>query len=203
MIQRIVLATANPDKAREIAEALAEEPFELVARPADVAEVEESGSTLVANARLKAEALCAATGLPALADDTGLEVDSLGGQPGVWSARYAGEDASYADNVAKLITEMAAARRNARTARFRTVVALRYPDGRTLTASGTVEGVIADDPRGTNGFGYDPVFVPAGGGGRTFAEMSSESKHRLSHRGRALRALAAQLREAASADEEG
>ena len=197
MITRVVLATANPDKAREIVAALADLDLEIVPRPDDVPEVDETGTTLEANARLKAEALCAATGLPALADDTGLEVDALGGAPGVYSARYAGEDASYADNVNHLIAEMLKAKRNARTARFRTVLVVAWPDGHELVVDGTVEGVIADEPCGSRGFGYDPVFVPAGGGGRTFAEMELNEKQQLSHRGRALRALAVRLREAA------
>ena len=194
--RRIVLATANPDKAREIVDALAGLDLELVPRPVSVPDVDETGSTLLENARLKACALRDATGEDALADDTGLEVDALGGAPGVWSARYAGEDATYADNVDKLVTEMAAARRNARTARFRTVVVLARTDGSELVVDGVAEGVIADEPRGSEGFGYDPVFVPAGGRGRTFAEMTLAEKQALSHRGRALRALATRLREA-------
>ncbi len=196
MTRRIVVATANPDKAREIEDALAGLDLELIPRPASVPDVEETGTTLLANARLKAEALRDATGEDALADDTGLEVDSLGGAPGVWSARYAGEDATYADNVEKLVTEMAKAMRNARTARFRTVLVLAGADGSEVTVDGVAEGVIADAPRGTEGFGYDAVFVPAGGRGRTFAEMTLAEKQSLSHRGRALRALAARLREA-------
>ena len=196
MTRRIVLATANPDKAREMADALSGLDLELIPRPTSVPDVEETGVTLLANARLKAEALRDATGEDALADDTGLEVDALGGAPGVWSARYAGEDATYADNVEKLVSEMAKAMRNARTARFRTVLVLAGADGSELTVDGVAEGVIADAPRGTEGFGYDPVFVPAGGGGRTFAEMTLAEKQRLSHRGRALRALAVRLREA-------
>ena len=198
MTERIVLATANPDKAREILDALTGLPVELVPRPDSVPDVAETGETLLDNARLKAHALRDATGLAALADDTGLEVDALGGDPGVRSARYAGEAATYADNVGALVAAMAEARRNARTARFRTVLVLARPDGSELVATGTVEGVIADEPRGESGFGYDPVFVPAGGRGRTFAEMTLAEKQRLSHRGRALRALAAQLREAAA-----
>ncbi len=194
--RRIVLATANPDKAREIVDALAGLDLELVPRPVSVPDVDETGSTLLENARLKACALRDATGEDALADDTGLEVDALGGAPGVWSARYAGEDATYADNVDKLVTEMAAARRNARTARFRTVLVLARTDGSELVVDGVAEGVIADEPRGSEGFGYDPVFVPAGGRGRTFAEMTLAEKQALSHRGRALRALATRLREA-------
>src|SRR4051812_46049033 len=198
MTRRIVLATANPDKAREILDALSGLDLELLDRPVSVPEVEETGTTLLENARLKAHALRDATGEDALADDTGLEVDALGGAPGVWSARYAGEDATYADNVHKLVAEMEAARRNARTARFRTVLVLAGADGSELVAEGVVEGVIADAPRGNEGFGYDPVFVPAGGRGRSFAEMNLAEKQALSHRGRALRALAARLREAAA-----
>jgi XTP/dITP diphosphohydrolase len=196
MRRQVILATANPDKAREIVDALADLDIEVMPRPASVPEVDETGTTLLDNARLKAEAVRAATGHDALADDTGLEVDALGGAPGVWSARYAGEDATYADNVEKLVAEMAAARRNARTARFRTVVVLAGADGSELAVDGVAEGVIADAPRGARGFGYDAVFVPAGGRGRTFAEMSLAEKQALSHRGQALRALAARLREA-------
>jgi XTP/dITP diphosphohydrolase len=194
--RRVVLATANPDKAREIVDALAGFGLELVPRPASVPDVDETGATLLENARLKAYALRDATGEDALADDTGLEVDALGGAPGVWSARYAGEDATYSDNVEKLVREMDAARRNARTARLRTVLVLARADGTELSVDGVAEGVIADEPRGKEGFGYDPVFVPAGGGGRTFAEMTMAEKQSLSHRGRALRALAVRLREA-------
>ena len=195
MTRRVVVATANPDKAREIEAALADQGFELIPRPAEVPDVDETGDTLLANARLKALALCAATGVAALADDTGLEVDALGGAPGVFSARYAGPDATYSDNVAHLLRAMEAARRNARTARFRTVVVLARPDGTEVVAEGVVEGVIANAPTGSAGFGYDPVFLPAGGGGRTFAEMSLAEKEQISHRGRALRAMARQLRE--------
>lgn len=203
MTERVVLATANPDKAREISAALADHGLDLVPRPEDVPEVEETGATLLANARLKAQALAAATGLAALADDTGLEVDALGGAPGVFSARYAGPEATYSDNVEHLLRAMAEARRNARTARFRTVLVLSRPDGSELVADGVVEGVIAEAPRGTNGFGYDPVFVPAGGTGRTFAEMTLAEKQAISHRGRALRAMAARLRESVLDPDEG
>jgi XTP/dITP diphosphohydrolase len=197
-VTRLVLATANPDKAREIHEVVeaAGLSLELVPRPADVPDVDETADTLLGNARLKAEALRDATGLPALGDDTGLEVDALGGAPGVRTARFAGEDASYTDNVAKLLADVAAVHRASRTARFRTVVVVAWPDGTETVADGTVEGVITDEPRGDGGFGYDPVFAPAGGKGQTFAELPAEKKHAISHRGRALRALAARLREA-------
>jgi XTP/dITP diphosphohydrolase len=195
---RLVVATGNADKAREIRAVLdhAGADVELLPRPEDVPEVEETGTTLEANARLKAEALRDATGLAALGEDTGLEVDALGGAPGVYSARFAGEDATYADNVHKLLRGMDAVHRASRTARFRTAVVLAFPDGRELTAEGVVEGVIPETARGTGGFGYDAVFAPAGAGGRTFAELDPDHKHAISHRGRALRALAVLLREA-------
>jgi XTP/dITP diphosphohydrolase len=158
-----------------------------------VADVDETGDTLEENARLKAWALVNATGLPAVADDTGLEVDALDGAPGVYSARYAGEHATYADNVQKLWEAMIGAA--TRTARFRTVALAAFPDGAEVIGHGVVEGVIADKPRGDNGFGYDPLFIPAGGDGRTFAEMTRAEKERVSHRGRAFRALAAGLRD--------
>jgi XTP/dITP diphosphohydrolase len=187
---RLVLASANPDKAAEI-QAILGAHVELRPRPSDVPDVVEDGETLLDNARLKARALAASTGEPAVADDTGLEVDALGGDPGVRSARYAGEHASYADNVAKLLDALAG--RGDRRARFRTVALVAFPDGREVVADGVVEGRIAGAPRGDGGFGYDPVFVPDDGDGRTFAEMDAAEKHALSHRGRAFRALAARL----------
>jgi XTP/dITP diphosphohydrolase len=190
---RLVLATANPDKAAEIQAVLARSGVELLPRPEGLADVEETGETLEDNARLKARALVRATGLPAVADDTGLLVDALGGAPGVFSARYAGEGATYADNVAKLLAELAGVAPGARTARFETVALACWPDGREILARGAVEGVITIEPRGTAGFGYDPVFVPTEGDGRTFAQMAPEEKHALSHRGRAFRALAGEL----------
>jgi XTP/dITP diphosphohydrolase len=201
---RLVLATANPDKAEEIRAVLhdAGVDVELVPRPGDVPEVDETGSTLEDNARLKAVALCEATGLPAVADDTGLAVDALGGAPGVCSARYAGDDASYADNVAKLLRELGDRPREARTARFTTVALAHWPDGREVAAIGDVEGEIAATPRGAGGFGYDPVFVPVEGDGRTFAEMSADEKHRVSHRGRAFRTLADGLKMVLTLDPE-
>jgi XTP/dITP diphosphohydrolase len=189
---RFVLATANPDKAAEIRAVLLDAGLdvELVPRPDDVPEVEETGTTLEDNARLKAVALCEATGLPAVADDTGLEVDALGGAPGVYSARYAGDDATYADNVEKLLRELDGVEASARTARFSTVALAHWPDGREVAAIGDVEGLIATEARGGAGFGYDPLFVPSQGDGRTFAEMSADEKHSVSHRGRAFRTLA-------------
>lgn len=188
---KFILATANRDKAAEIAAILGGD-VELVARPDDVPEVEETGTTLVDNARLKAAALCEATGLAAVADDTGLEVDALDGAPGVYSSRFAGPDATYADNVAKLLADLDG--RTSRSARFRTVAIAVFPDGQEVLAEGTVDGHIAEEARGDAGFGYDPVFVPDEGDGRTFAEMTPAEKHAVSHRGRAFRALAANLR---------
>jgi XTP/dITP diphosphohydrolase len=139
----------------------------------------------------------AATGLPAVADDTGLEVDALGGAPGVFTARYAGESATYADNVTKLLHELAARPDDGgeRRARFKTVALVAFPDGSEVWAEGVMEGIIATEARGGHGFGYDPVFEPAGGEGRTFAEMAPAEKDAVSHRGRAFRALATRLAE--------
>jgi len=195
---RLVLATANADKAREIVAIVADTAggaIELRSRPADVGDVDETGDTLEENARLKARALVAATGSPAIADDTGLEVDALGGAPGVYSARFAGEQASYADNVDKLLAELAAvgATGEERRARFRTVAIACFPHSADIVAHGVVEGVIAESRRGGGGFGYDPVFVPDDGGGRTYAEMTLGQKSALSHRGKAFRALATGL----------
>jgi XTP/dITP diphosphohydrolase len=189
---RFVLATANPDKAAEIDAVLTGSglPLELVARPPEIPEVEETGQTLEDNARLKAVAICEATGTAAIADDTGLEVDALGGAPGVRSARYAGPDATDADNVARLVDVLAGVPSQKRSARFTTVAVARWPSGLEVAAIGSVEGAIIDTPRGDHGFGYDPVFVPSEGDGRTFAEMTAAEKHLLSHRGQAFRTLA-------------
>jgi XTP/dITP diphosphohydrolase len=200
---RFVLATANPDKATEIADVLrdAGAPIELVERPPDLPDVDETGATLEENARLKATELSTWTGLPAIADDTGLEVDALGGAPGVLSARFAGAEATYAENVRLLLERLANVPDGRRAARFSTVAIARWPDGREVAALGSVEGTISKDVRGAGGFGYDPVFVPAEGDGRTFAEMSAAEKHACSHRGRAFRTLADGLRVVAELDE--
>jgi XTP/dITP diphosphohydrolase len=155
----------------------------------------EDAEDFVGNARTKAVALHVATGEAALADDSGLEVDGLDGAPGVRSARYAGEHATDADNVSKLREALASLPEGdpGRRARFRCAVVLVTDDVEELVAEGAVEGRIVDAPRGDGGFGYDPVFVPDDGDGRTFAEMTSEEKHALSHRGRALAALGAAL----------
>jgi XTP/dITP diphosphohydrolase len=189
---RFVLATANADKAREIQDLVAGTglPIELLTRPGDLPTVDEDRETLEDNARLKARSVRDATGEAAIADDTGLEVDALGGAPGVRSARFAGPHATDRDNVALLLERLRDVPLEERRARFVTVAVASFPDGRELAAIGTVEGTIASQPRGDSGFGYDPVFMADPGDGRTFAEMSPEEKHRCSHRARAFRTLA-------------
>ena len=188
---RLVMASANAHKAIEIAEILTDHDIE--PRPTGMGEVVESEETLEGNARLKAEAVCAATGTPAVADDTGLEVDALGGLPGVRSARFAGDSATDEENLVKLLNELRKVPDSDRTARFRTVAMVVFPDGDAVSADGVVEGVIAVQPSGSGGFGYDSVFVPNEGGGLTFAEMEPERKNIISHRGRAFRLLATML----------
>jgi XTP/dITP diphosphohydrolase len=188
---KLVLATANPDKAVEIVDILGSR-FTLLPRPPEVGEVDETGATLEENARLKAVALVEATGEAAVADDTGLFVDALDGAPG-YSSRYAGEHATYADNVQKLLAAISSVPEGRRSARFVTVALARFPDGSEVAAEGVMEGSIGLSARGANGFGYDPVFVPAGADGRTYAEMSTAEKDAISHRGRAFRALADRL----------
>lgn len=191
-LARLVCASANPDKVAEMA-AILDGVVELLPRPSDVPDVVEDADTLTGNARLKAVAICDATGLAAVADDTGLEVSALGGAPGVRSARYAGDDCSYADNRAKLVRELDGVAD--RRAAFRTCALVRWPDGDELAVDGVCTGTILDAERGDRGFGYDALFVPDDGDGRTFAEMSEAEKHAISHRGRALRALLAALSE--------
>jgi XTP/dITP diphosphohydrolase len=191
----LVCASANPDKVAEIAEILNAAGVVLLARPAHVPDVVEDAETLIGNARLKAIAIANATGKPAVADDTGLFVDVLNGAPGVHTARYAGIDATYADNRAKLVAALDGVPDATRGAAFRSVAFVAWPDGRELSVEGVCLGHIASSERGTGGFGYDPVFVPLDGDGRTFAEMGDDEKHALSHRGRAFRALAIALAE--------
>ena len=190
MTIKLVLATANRDKAKELAALL--EGFDVVPRPAELPDLEETEDTLEGNARLKAAAVMAATGEPAVADDTGLEVDALGGRPGVFAARYAGPGATYADNVAKLLGELEGVPPEGRRARFHTVAVALFPDGREIIAEGWVQGTVANGPRGEGGFGYDPVFVPAGET-RTVAELGDAWKSSHSHRAQAARALEARL----------
>lgn len=191
-----VLASANKDKAAEIVAIVrdvAGDSVVLLPRPESVPDVEETGETLEENALLKAVALTEATGVASMADDTGLFVDALDGAPGVYSARYSGDHATYASNVAKLLAELervGASKEEERSARFVTVAVANFPDGTRLVAEGETQGRIALVASGTQGFGYDPVFIPDPGDGRTYAEMSAAEKHALSHRGKAFRALA-------------
>jgi XTP/dITP diphosphohydrolase len=186
-VSTFVLATANPDKVVEIRSLLGSLDITLLDRPLTVPEVDEDGETLEDNALLKARALVEATGHAAIADDTGLFVDALDGQPGVLSARYAGEGASYADNVDKMLAALGTTTH--RTATFRTVAAVAYPDGSWFVVDGELRGNIATSARGSGGFGYDPIFEPEGLHGRTLAELSPGEKDALSHRGNAFRAL--------------
>jgi len=182
----VVVASKNPDKIAEMAAVLGSIDPPIVVIPGHVwDDVDETEDTLEGNALLKARAVVAATGHAAVADDTGLEVDALGGAPGVHTARYAGDNATYEENVSKLLSEMEAA--GERSARFRTAVALVTPAGDELVVEGVLEGVITREQRGAGGFGYDPVFDVDG---RTLAEMGAEEKNVISHRARALRALA-------------
>lgn len=185
-LARLVSASANPHKVSEIA-ALLEGLVELVPRPGGVPDVVEDSGSLEGNARLKASAICAATGLPAVSDDTGLFVDALDGEPGVDTAYYAGPNATYAENRAKLLRALEGVAD--RRARFRTVVMVVHPDGSELQVEGVCEGRIATQERGERGFGFDPLFVPDDGDGRTFSEMSEAEKNSMSHRGRAFAAL--------------
>jgi XTP/dITP diphosphohydrolase len=207
----LVLATANAGKAAEISSIFSEalgDRVVLLPRPPDVPDVDETGLTLEDNARLKAQAIALATGLPAVADDTGLEVLALGGAPGVHSARYAGPDATPHDNIVKMLATLASVAPAERGARFRTVALVSWPSGRELVASGSVDGAIALAEQGDGGFGYDPIFVPgladggdpADGDGRTFAQLTSAEKNAISHRGGAFRALATLLAEAMGAE---
>lgn len=185
-LARLVVASKNPDKIAEV-EAVLEEMGRVgeIVRGLDWPDVEETGATLEENALLKARAVASVTGLPALADDTGLEVAALGGAPGLHTARYAGPAAEYADNVRKLLAELVQC--EDRRAVFRTVIAVVSPTGEEWVAEGRLEGSIARAPRGAGGFGYDPVFVVDG---RSLAELSPAEKNRISHRARALRAMA-------------
>jgi XTP/dITP diphosphohydrolase len=186
MIPRLVVASKNPDKILEIEDVLGEAGVagEIV-RGLEWPDVDETGETLEENALLKARAVVEVVGLPTVADDTGLEVAALDGRPGVRTARFAGEDATYADNVTRLLREMDGV--VDRRATFRTAVALVMPDGSEIVVDGSLDGVIAEKARGDDGFGYDPVFEVEG---RTLAEMGVSEKNKVSHRARALRSLA-------------
>lgn len=185
---RVLVGTGNPGKLREILSILGDIPRLAWLTPQDIPcpEVPETGATFAENAVLKAHTIARVTGYPTLAEDSGLEVAALGGKPGVRSARYAGEARDCAANNRKLVKDLAGIRD--RQAKFRTVAALALPDGRVWTAEGVLEGRIAEAPRGSGGFGYDPLFVPAGET-RTLAEMRPQEKDAISHRRRALEAL--------------
>ena len=194
---RLVLATANPDKVREIEPLLTQVGVDLVAVTEIVPEwtVAETGETLEENAELKARTAVVATGESAVADDTGLFVAALDGAPGVHSSRFAGETATYHDNVELLLDRLREVGEEQRHAEFRTAVVVVRPDGIKRVFEGVLQGRITDSPRGGAGFGYDPVFEPLAGHGRTFAEMDESEKNLLSHRGRAFRSLRALLQE--------
>ncbi|HYB64232.1 MAG TPA: RdgB/HAM1 family non-canonical purine NTP pyrophosphatase [Steroidobacteraceae bacterium] len=196
-MKRAVLASANPGKLRELTALLAPYGFELVSQAAlGIEPAPETGATFLDNALLKARHASAAARLPALADDSGIEVDALGGRPGVWSARFAHPGASDAANLARLLEELEGVPEPRRSARYRCVVVFvrTADDPAPLTGEGTWEGRIALEPRGSGGFGYDPAFVPAGER-RTAAELAPEEKNKVSHRAQALRALVAALEE--------
>ncbi len=192
------MATRNPGKVREYLRLLDGAPFNLTSLDAEAIddEVEESGDSFDENARLKAVAYAASSGLLTLADDSGLEVDALDGAPGVRSARYGGPGATDGDRVTLLLKNLDGVPPDRRTARFRCIIAIAYPSGEVLTVDGAVEGTIAREPRGTNGFGYDPVFYLADRG-RTMAELSLEEKNDLSHRARAAEKAVALLKSTA------
>jgi XTP/dITP diphosphohydrolase len=189
----MVLATSNPGKVAELADLLGDR-YAVQPRPAELPETVEDGESLEANALKKAREVAAHTGCLAVADDSGLFVAALGGRPGVRTGRFAGPGASDDDNVDRLLSELAGGGAGAeRGAEFRTVIAAVWPDGRELVVEGRVGGSISAARRGEGGFGYDPVFVPADGDGRTFAEMGLTAKQGLSHRARAIAALLAEL----------
>jgi XTP/dITP diphosphohydrolase len=192
---RIAIASRNPGKIREILQICADWSVEWVTHPDDSVtwpEVEETGHTYLQNARLKAHAVATSLGIPGLADDSGIEVDALGGAPGVRSARFAGEEATDEDNLRLLIERLTPIPEVERTARYRCVAVCAWPDGEQMAAEGTCEGMLILEPRGSGGFGYDPIFVPVGES-RTMAELTDQEKNAISHRGRAFRALGAKL----------
>ena len=193
----IVVATGNAHKLTEIEDILSrvlpDVAFVALGQLGDFEDPEETGTTFLENALIKAEAAVAQTGLTAIADDSGLMVDALDGEPGVYSARYAGVHGDDAANNAKLLEKLGGVADGARTARFMSVIALVDASGMVLTGTGACEGVIGHDPRGENGFGYDPLFLPADTPGKTMAELTPAEKNAISHRFHALQDLAAQL----------
>lgn len=187
------MATHNRHKVEELQRIL--EPLGIEVTTAELPEVEETGATFEENAELKARSACLATGLPSVADDSGIAVDALGGAPGVHSARYAGPDATDADRNHKLLAELRDVPDEMRTARFVSAVCCAFPGGEALTVTGVCEGRVAHAPRGSDGFGYDPIFLV---GEKTYAELTPSEKDAVSHRGKALRLLAARLQERAA-----
>ena len=190
-----VIASNNRKKIEELERILS--PLNIYAKTAEQLgkesiEVEETGTTFAENAELKAKAMCEHTGMPAIADDSGLVVDALGGAPGVLSARYAGEGATDAEKINKLLTELMKTGSSDRSARFECVICCYFPNGEKIFAHDTCEGTIGYAPRGANGFGYDPIFFVEGN--KTFAELSDHQKDLISHRGRALKELSAILK---------
>ena len=195
---KIVIATRNRHKAVELQTLLHGAGYDAVRLDeidpdGKIPEVEETGTTFKENALLKAHAIAKATGLPSVADDTGLEVDALGGAPGIFSARYAGENCTYEDNVKKLLRELSDVADDRRTARFKTVAVYVHKETE-LSAEGVVEGVITEKAEGVGGFGYDPVFSVLDMK-KTYAQLADEEKNRVSHRGKAIRSLIEKLRE--------
>lgn len=187
MTTKLVIATRNPGKTAELRRILADLPVELLdAGDVELPEVEETGTTFMANALAKARSATAASGLPCVADDSGLVIDALGGEPGVRSARYAGLHGDDETNLRLVLERMRDV--SDRRARFVCAAVLATPDGREWTAEGVLEGTVLDAPRGSGGFGYDPIFLPHGDD-RTTAEMPASEKDAISHRGQAFRAL--------------
>ena len=187
MIRELVLATRNRHKIEELVALLGNQGITIhtLDEFPDAPDVLEDGDTCEANAVKKARAIAEFTGLPAVTDDTGLEVDALGGRPGVYAARYAGEDATYEDNCRKLLQELTGVPRERRTARFLTVAAIALPSGEIRVVQGMLEGKIADEASGTLGFGYDPLFlIPELG--KTLAQLSADQKNTISHRAKAF-----------------
>jgi len=192
---KLLIATHNRGKVREYQQLLSDLPVEItyLDELGITEEVEETGQTFQENALQKARSYARLSGLPTWADDSGLEVDALNGEPGVRSARYAGPNASDEDRYRLLLRKLAGVPAPARTARFRCVVAVVWPDGRSFTTEGRCEGIIGETPRGENGFGYDPIFILPDQG-RSMAELAPEEKNRISHRGRAARLAKEKLR---------
>lgn len=190
MSLELLLGTKNPDKAKEIQAIFGDVVTLLSGEDHPFKDVEEDGDTLEANARKKAETISKETGLAVLAEDTGLEVDFLKGAPGVYTARYAGEDATYQDNINKLLDALKG--ESNRRAHFRCVCIVYFPDGKELVSTGQLDGQITTSPKGRGGFGYDPIFLP-NGFSKTLSELPTQLKNQISHRSKALRAMKAQL----------